>query len=239
MNLKNFIMRTGGVGFRLMGNIILRHKMCERRGTLTVLRKCRAVGICLGFLSIAAVVSISLAFPPTGISYYDPNVDANASPDALRIARQVGLALCNGTCEVALRRNPTVGTVQTFIAPNGTAKVVYNPQFLKSVDTAIGDGAVFGILACEVGHVVDGRMKPAWMPRSWAPELRADAWAGCAVARAALPKDKAMAAVRAILENPSPAHSARNERGPALELGYQSCGGVGNLPRKDADQNAP
>lgn len=222
-------MRTGSVPVRRTG------KVCERKGAPTVLRKCGTIGLCVGFLSMAIVVRLALAFSPTGISYYDPNVDMNASPDALRIARQVAVALCNGTCDVALRRNPTVGTVQTFIAPSGAAKVVYNPQFLKSVDTTIGDGAVFGILACEVGHVIDGRMNPAWMPRSWVPELRADAWAGCALARAALPKDKTMAAVRAILENPSPAHPARNQRVPALELGYRSCGGAGNLPQQGAD----
>jgi len=206
------------------------------KGAPTVRRKCGTMGICLGVLSMAILATISSAFSPTGISYYDPNTDMNASPDALRVARQVANALCNGTCDVALRRNPTVGTVQTFIAPNGSAKVVYNPQFLKSVDTTIGDGAVFGILACEVGHVIDGRTNPAWMPRSWAPELRADAWAGCAFARAALPRDKTIAGVRAILENPSPAHPARNQRVPALELGYRSCGGAGNLPQQGADE---
>ena len=226
---ENFTPRAGSRGRHMDGRVY------GYKGGPAVLSKCVTIVLCLGFLSMVLVVAVSLAFPPTGISYYDPNVDGNASPDALTIARQVALALCNGTCDVALRRNPTVGTVQTFIAPTGEAKVVYNPQFLKSIDTTIGDGAVFGILACEVGHVVDGRMKPAWMPKSWVPELRADAWAGCALARAALPKDKTMAAVRAILENPSAAHPARNQRVPALELGYGSCGGAGNLPRQGVD----
>ncbi len=196
----------------------------------------RMIVICFGVSLILATVSqAELVCSLGGNSYYDPNSDRNATPDALRIAQAVAKVLCSGTCGVALIRNPTAGNVQTFIAPDGAAKVVYNPQFLKSVDTSLGDGAVFGILAHEVGHIIDGRGGAAWMPDSWGRELRADAWAGCALARAAFPEDKTTAALRSILGYPPPAHPARDLRVPALELGYQSCGGTGNLPRRGID----
>ncbi len=197
-----------------------------------MLRKSGTIGIVFALLTMAVVLRLAIGSSSTAMGLYDPSADMNASPDALRIASKVGEALCNGACGVALRRNPTIGSVQTFIAQNGSAKVVYNPRFLKFLDTTMGDGAIFGILACEVGRVIDPRMNVAWMPRSWVPELRADAWAGCAIARAALPKDKTIAAVRALLEYPSPSHSAANQRVPALELGYRSCGGSGKLPQQ-------
>src|SRR5208283_2912281 len=162
-----------------------------------MLKRYGMIAICLGFSLLLATVAkaqLVCSLGPGGDSYYSPNSDMNASPDALRIARNVANVLCNGTCGIALIRNPTAGSVLTFVLPNGAAKIVYSPQFLKSVETTIGDGAIFGLFAHEIGHVVDGRLNVAWMPDSWGRESRADAWAGCALARAALPEDKAKAA---------------------------------------------
>ena len=201
-----------------------------------MLKRYEMIALCLGFsLLLATVARAQLICSLGGDTYYNPNSDMNASPDALRIAHKVANVLCGGTCGVALIRNPTAGTVLTSALPNGAAKIVYNPQFLKSIETSIGDGAIFGIFAHETGHVVDGRLNVAWMPASWGRELRADAWAGCALARAALSEDQTTAALRAILQYPSPTHPARDLRVPALALGYQSCGGTGNLPRKGTD----
>ena len=203
-----------------------------------MLRRQVMITICLGFSLVLATVAraqLACSLGPGGDSYYNPNSDMNATPDALRIAHKVANALCSGSCGIALIRNPTAGNVLTFVFPNGAAKIVYKPQFLQSIEKSLGDGAVFGIFAHEVGHVVDGRGNVAWMPDSWDRELRADAWAGCALARAALPEDQAKAALRAIVQYPSPTHPARNLRVPALELGYQSCGGTGNLPRQGTD----
>jgi hypothetical protein len=201
-----------------------------------MLKRYGMITVCLGFsLLLATVAKAQLVCSLGGDSYYSPNSDMKASPDALRIAHKVANVLCGGTCGVALIRNPTAGSVLTFALPNGAAKVVYSPQFLKSVETTIGDGAIFGLIAHEIGHVVDGRQNVAWMPDSWGRELRADAWAGCALARAALSEDQTTAALRAIVQYPSPTHPARNLRVPALDLGYQSCGGTGNLPRQGTD----
>jgi hypothetical protein len=200
-----------------------------------MLRRYGMIAICLvSSLLLTTVATAQLLCSLGGESYYNPNSDMKASPDALRIAHNVANVLCGGTCGVALIRNRTAGNVLTFALPNGAAKVVYNPLFLKSVET-IGDGAIFGIFAHETGHVVDGRLNVAWMPDSWGRELRADAWAGCALARAVLSEDKTIAALRAILRYPPPTHPARDLRVPALELGYRSCGGTGNLPRQGTD----
>ena len=200
-----------------------------------MLRRYGMIAACLGFsLLLATVAKAQLICSLGGDTYYNPNSDMKGSPDALRIAHNVANVLCSGTCGIVMIRNPTAGNILTFALPNGAAKVVYNPRFLKSVET-IGDGAIFGIFAHETGHVVDGRLNVAWMPNSWGSELRADAWAGCALARAALSEDQKTAALRAILQYPSPTHPARDLRVPALDLGYRSCGGTGNLPRQGTD----
>jgi hypothetical protein len=201
-----------------------------------MLRRYGTIALFLGFsLLLATVARAQLVCSLGGESYYNPNSDMKGTPDALRIAHRVADVLCSGTCGAVLLRNPTAGTILTAALPNGATKVVYNPQFLKSVETSIGDGAPFGIFAHETGHIVDGRLNVAWIPTSWGRELRADAWAGCALARAALSEDQTTAALRAILQYPPPTHPARDLRVPALELGYRSCGGTGNLPRKGTD----
>jgi hypothetical protein len=104
----------------------------------------------------------------------------------MSIAKRVANVLCGGRCNVDLYRNVTVGNAFTFVLPSGTAKIVYKPNFMTTVEQNFGEGAVFGILSHEVGHVIDGRLQVAWMLDSWSRELRADAWAGCALARANL-----------------------------------------------------
>jgi hypothetical protein len=216
----------------------VRQNVRESKGATTMLKRFGMIAICLSLsllLATTARAQLVCSLGSGGDSYYNPNSDMNASPDALRIAHKVADALCGGTCGAALIRNPTAGNVLTFVLPNGAAKVVYNPQFLKSIETTIGIDGIFGIFAHEIGHVVDGRLNVAWMPNSWAPELRADAWAGCALARTALSEDQRTAALHAILRYPSPTHPARDLRIQALDLGYQSCGGTGNLPRQGTD----
>lgn len=203
----------------------------------TTVRAATGIVCCLGLsLLLATLARAELVCSLGADVYYDSKSDGNASPDALRIAREVANVICGGTCNIALFRNPTAGNLLTVTAQDGSAKIVYNPQFLKSIDSSIGNGAIFGLFAHEVGHVVDRRLNVTWMPGSWDHELRADAWAGCAIARAALPDDRKTAALRAMLRYPPIGHQARDLRVPALELGYHSCGGAGTLPSLEKDQ---
>jgi hypothetical protein len=162
---------------------------------------------------------------------YNPNLDSPPTPHALSIARRVAEVLCGGVCRVSLLQNPTAGNALTLVFPNGQAKVVYQPHFMQQIEQAYGESAAFGIFAHETGHVIDGRTKVSWMLNSWNRELRADAWAGCALARAGLSILETKAALRAIAQYPSPSHPAWDRRLPALEAGYSQCGGRGGLPK--------
>lgn len=161
------------------------------------------------------------------IADYRPFYDAPATDDAVSIASDVAQAICQGYCGVDLFRNPTAGNAVTFAAATGRARVIYAPQFLQTVSSAHGDAAIFGILAHEVGHVLDARNPsvPPWIDSSWSRELRADAWAGCALAQKGLPANTLNGVLSVIAAYPSPTHPPWQMRIPAVRRGYAGCGG--------------
>ena len=65
----------------------------------------------------------------------------------------------------------------------GQAKIVYKPEFFTAVYEKSGDSGILAVLAHEVGHAIDDAAPAAWMKTNWTPELRADAWTGCALAK--------------------------------------------------------
>ena len=161
-------------------------------------------------------------------SSYNAYTDQRPSSDAMELARQVNGALapvCSPNCPtLALFRNSTA-TNAMAIAGSGGAKIVYAPQFFTVVYERYGDGAIMAILAHLVGHAIETTASAAWMRKGWTPELRADAWAGCALAKANLSSRSLNAALTAVRMYPSPAHPDWLLRVPALRLGYTHCGG--------------
>ena len=108
----------------------------------------------------------------------------------------------------------------------------------KSAQRPPPDGALVAIIAHEFGHALD-EIYPAKFRTAGAPELRADAWAGCALARLELTSNALGAAglaesLTAISRYPSPAHPNWSLRLPALRLGYTGCGGDGSKFEKAA-----
>jgi hypothetical protein len=173
------------------------------------------------------VLVCSLGGPGAG---YNPTFDSDPPAFAMNVAKRVADALCDGRCGVTLSQNPTAPNAMTFVVPSGQAKIVYSPAFMNEVEARIGGAATFGILAHEVGHVVDGRTQVSWMLDSWSRELRADAWAGCALARAGLSTSELQTALMAVSQYPSATHPAWNLRLPAVATGYSACGGQQKLP---------
>jgi hypothetical protein len=89
-----------------------------------------------------------------------------------------------------------------------------------------GPIATFGIFAHDLGHHLDATgNKPAWMKDSWDSELRADAWAGCAIAKADLSPSRQQAALLAMSTYPSPHHPTWEVRRPVITEGFTRCGG--------------
>ena len=105
------------------------------------------------------------------------------------------------------------------------AKIVYKPEFFTAVYEMYGDGGILAILAHEVGHAIDATGTVRWMKPTWTPELRADAWTGCALAKVNLTDRELRAAFGALEKYPSAQHPSWAMRLPVVQAGYMECGG--------------
>ena len=179
-------------------------------------------------LPVGAVAQVVCALGP-GTASYQPSADQRPSGDAMQVAGRVNTAektICSTNCPgVALFRNPTAPNA-ALIVNAGQAKLVYAPQFFAAVYASFGDAGILAIIAHEFGHALDDSIGAAWIKTSWTPELRADAWAGCTLAKSALSQNDTQAALAALEKYPSPAHPGWNLRLPAIRSGYTHCGGA-------------
>jgi len=178
-------------------------------------------------LPSAAVAQVVCALG-SSTAAYSASADERPSPDAMQLAGGVNAALapiCSPRCPaIAVFRNTTAANAM-LINANGEAKIVYQPQFFSMVYDNYGDGAIIAIIAHEFGHALDETSPAAWMKSNWPPELRADAWAGCALAKSSLSATSVKEALTALAKYPSPAHPGWAQRLPALRLGFTHCGG--------------
>ena len=159
---------------------------------------------------------------------YNAYSDERSSGDALELAGKVNAALvseCRPNCpRISMFRNPTASNLM-LLRDGDQVKLIYKPQFFTSVYESYGDGGILAIIAHEVGHAIDGTTKASWVKSNWSPELRADAWAGCALARMNLKPRSLQSAYAALSKYPSSVHPDWNTRLPVFETGYKQCGG--------------
>jgi hypothetical protein len=175
----------------------------------------------------ASGVTICSIGPPA--SAYRPADDQSPTPDAVDLARQMNQALapgCTPNCpRIALLRNTSAGGLLLIDAGKpGQWKLVYSPTFFSQVDESYGDAAVVAMLSHAFGHTLDSTMSSAW-PKDFTPELRADAWSGCALAQNSYDPDDVKSALTALAKFPPQSSPAWSSRVPALRLGYVKCAG--------------
>jgi hypothetical protein len=189
---------------------------------------CLMCALPLGF---GANVEIVCALGP-GASSYKASEDQRPTADAMEMAHRLNAALtpiCSPKCpQIAVFRNSTAANAMLVVTPD-QAKFVYAPQFFQTVYDHYGDGAVIAIVAHEFGHALD-EINPGRFGRGGTPELRADAWAGCTIAKLDLTSKGLAETLTALSKYPSPAHPAWPLRVVALRLGYTQCGGDGSNP---------
>jgi hypothetical protein len=158
---------------------------------------------------------------------YTPMANMPPAPRPSMELMRISQVLCPMGCgRVMLFENQTVSNAMTSTMPGQGSVISYNPGFMGQIFSQFGAGATFGVLAHEFGHHIDLQQPAAWMDHAWGRELRADAWAGCALARSGFDAAQASAALQAIAAYPSPTHPAWNLRVPALRQGYMNCGGT-------------
>lgn len=167
----------------------------------------------------------------SGASSYDPNADQRPTGDAMQLAGRMNAALspnCSPKCpQIAIFRNATAANAMLVVTAD-QAKFVYAPQFFSAVYDKYGDGAIIAIIAHEYGHALDETSPAPWMNKGLTPELRADAWAGCALAKSDLSSNDLAEALAAVAKYPPSAGASWALRVPALRLGYVHCGGNGS-----------
>ena len=185
--------------------------------------------LCALMLPACAGAEVICALGP-GASAYNASSDQRPTGDAMEMARRLNAALtplCSPKCpEIAVFRNPTAANAMLVVTPD-QAKFVYAPKFFQTVYDNYGDGAIIAIIAHEFGHALD-EIYPAKFRNSGTPELRADAWAGCALARIELSSNELAETLIGVSKYPSPAHPNWSLRLPAFRLGYTQCGGDGS-----------
>jgi hypothetical protein len=189
----------------------------------------RLLGYLLCVPSFAAAEIICALGPGTS---YDAKSDQRPSADAMQLAGRMNAALsptCTPKCpQIAVFRNPTAANAMLIVTED-QAKFVYAPQFFAGVHDRYGDGAIIAIIAHEYGHALDETHPAQWMKSGWTPELRADAWAGCAVAKNGLSSNGLAEALTAVSKYPPVSHPPIwAQRLGALRLGYVHCGGDGS-----------
>lgn len=177
-------------------------------------------------LPVIAAAEVLCTLGP-GAAAYNASSDGQPTPDALAELRRLDMALqpvCSPRCpQIVLLRNPTAANAM-LIATNDSAKIVYAPQFFQSLYDSYGDGAVIGVLAHEFGHALD-ELNPGKFGKGPTPELRADAWAGCTLARTQLTLPGLAEGLSGVIKYPTAGNSDPGLRIVALRVGFTQCGG--------------
>jgi hypothetical protein len=193
----------------------------------SVHRRLNFVLVCV--LSSHASAQVICALGP-GAASYKASADQRPSSDAMQLAGRVNAAvktICTPNCPgVMVMRNTTAANTM-LIAESGQGKLVYSPQFFATASDSFGDAGIIALIAHEMGHALDDSLGAAWVKSTWTPELRADAWAGCVLAKSDLSPKDLESALNALAKYPSPAHPAWSLRLPVLRTGYTQCGGGG------------
>jgi hypothetical protein len=184
---------------------------------------CLSLGL-LFATSASAGLMCSLGASPS--QQYNPYYDQQPSSRASSELNTIYRALCkNGCGNYVLASNSSAPNALAAATGPGQSKIAYNPDFLNQVANQFGGGATFGILAHEFGHHIDFHTTAPWMNNSWSRELKADAWAGCALARVGGNTQQIENALRAIAAYPAPSHPGWQQRHQAVRTGFINCGG--------------
>ena len=187
--------------------------------------------VMLLWLPLAGAAQVICALG-SGASSYKASSDQRPSPDALQLVVRANAAaktICVSNCpEVVVFRNSTASSLMLF-SDAGRAKLVYAPRAFAAVHDRYGDAGIVALVAHALGHALDDGIGAAWIEKAWTTEVRADAWAGCTLAKSGLGSADVRAALAAMADYPSPSHPKWNVRLQAIRSGYTHCGGAAPL----------
>ena len=185
--------------------------------------------LCISLLSTAALLSVARAGPGAvhARARRRPTIrmaDMPASAGAQAELKKVKSLLCPKDCgKVLLFANATTPNSATVTDGDGISKIAYSPGFVNRLQKTYGPIATFGIFAHDLGHHLEATgNRPAWMKASWDSELRADAWAGCAMAKAELTPSRPAGGAAGAVDVPVGAPSCLERAPPRHHGGLQA-----------------
>ena len=194
--------------------------------------------LCVSF-TVAAADQIVCTLG-SNVSSYNAYSDQRPSSDAMQLVGPVNASLaavCSPKCpKISMFRNSTAANAMV-VASSAQSKIVYKPEFFTKIYDAYGDAGIQAILAHELGHAIDATTPAAWIKRDWNPELRADGWTGCSLAKLNLSPGGMKAALDALSKNPPASAPDWTSRLQVLRIGYMQCGGDGATLDSGAKSN--
>ena len=176
-------------------------------------------------LSIGSI-DFSFAGPlcSLGPHNHKPSNDQNATQVAHETMGHVHQYLCGnfGCPQYRLFQNTTISNAMASRDHTGNT-IRYNPYFMNQTVQNYGSLAATGILAHELGHIIDFYKNPNNIP-SAQREATADRYAGCAFALEGHPESDLMGLAHSLQAmGISPGYPTPSQRVQLLRSGYNEC----------------
>lgn len=156
-----------------------------------------------------------------------------AETDAVDIVRRICDAMSIDNSRIVIKVG-NVPNALAYIAPDGSRQIIYNANYLRKMQENTGDyWAGIGIIAHEIGHHIN--FDPFYEDGSRPEiELKADEFAGFALARMGAAEQQALACTSAFSKNGSATHPGKSAREAAILRGWRK-GGSGGGGAADSD----
>lgn len=161
------------------------------------------------------------ALVPAG---HDPTQDQSPAQFAAQQMHAVDSFLCQrfGCPSYGFRQNHTIHNALASTDQTGNT-IRYNSGFMNHALTSFGNSATLGILAHELGHIIDFANNPLPVPQAQR-EATADRYSGCVFALAGRPVSDLLGLAQTLhAMGMSPGYPTPTQRVRLIQIGYNQC----------------
>ena len=185
--------------------------------------------ICRSITTMAIIATSSINAMAQDLCAYTkrsgmPNIDTPAGPYGTATMGYTNIALCGRFSCPPYRLYQNNGVVNASATKNAAGySIRYNRSFMSQVLNAFGERATAGIIAHELGHIIDFALRPGNVPQA-EREATADRYAGCAFALAGAPVQNILPLAQTLNAlGESPGYPTVEQRAQLLLIGYNQC----------------
>ncbi len=178
------------------------------------------------FFGLLGVFSNVFAGPLCALAPAGHNRMADQQPSAFaaKQMRAVDNVLCNrfGCPRFRFLQNSTLQNAMATLDQSGNT-IRYNSRFMRNTMQSYGSLAAIGVLAHELGHIIDFNQNRSQIPQAQR-EATADRYAGCAFALAGHPESDLMGLAQSLhAMGSSPGYPTSSQRVGLIREGYNQC----------------